>query len=421
MPKQKQSSGFKFKPFSRKQKQLLYWWREGSPYYDCDVMIADGSIRSGKSIACICSFLQWSQESFSDENFIIAGKTINTLKKNIIMPMLRILMAWKWEFTYNRSENYIRIGYNTYYLYDANNEASQDKLQGLTAAGAFADEVALFPQNFIDQMIGRCSVEGSRIFMNCNPESPSHYVYTEFIMQAAEKRICHLHFTMDDNLSLSEKIKERYKRMYTGLFYKRFILGLWCVAEGLVYPMFSKNKHVREPDKKLDGFWYISCDYGTVNPMSIGLWCMTGGRAYRIKEYYHDSRKQHKQLTDEEYYKELEKLAGERYIQSVVVDPSAASFIECIKKHGRFSVKKAKNDVMDGIRVTSSMLAAEKLIFAPCCEDAIREFGMYSWDDRPGEEKVVKEFDHAMDDIRYFCNTILRKEWKFDSWAVEDE
>ena len=411
------NKGFEFKPFSKKQKKLLYWWREGSPFFDCDIMIADGSIRSGKSIACICSYLTWAQSTFDGQNFIIAGKTIHTLKKNIISPMIQILTAWGWEYTYNRSENYIRVENNVFYLYDANNQASQDKLQGLTAAGAFADEVGLFPQNFIDQMIGRCSIEGSRIFMNCNPESPSHYIYTDFIKPAEEKHICHLHFTMDDNLSLSEKIKERYRRMYTGLFYKRFILGLWCVAEGLVYPMFAKKRHIRKCED-IDGLWYISIDYGTVNPMSMGLWCVSGGKAYRVNEYYYDSRKEKQQLTDEEYYSELEKLVGDRYIQSVIIDPSAASFIECIRRHNRFMVKRAKNEVMDGIRVTSSFLASERIVFSPQCENSIREFGIYSWDDRPGEEKVIKEFDHAMDDIRYFCNTILRREFKYDDWAV---
>lgn len=209
---------------------------------DCDIMIADGSIRSGKTIACICSFLQWSQETYSGEAFIIAGKTIGALKKNVIKPMLQILTAWEWEYEYNRSENYIEIGGNTYYMYDASNEASQDKLQGLTAAGAYADEVGLFPRSFIDQMIGRCSVEGAKIFMNCNPESPYHYIKVEFIDKAKLRGVYHLHFTMDDNLSLSKKVKEKFKRMFSGVFFKRFILGLWVASDGLVYQQFADNK-----------------------------------------------------------------------------------------------------------------------------------------------------------------------------------
>lgn len=401
------SKGFRFKPFSKKQRRLLYWWADNSPHRDCDIMIADGSIRSGKTIACICSFLMWSQKRFSGHNFIIAGKTINSLKKNVISPMTGILMAWGWEYKYNRSENYIEIGDNIYYMYDANNQASQDKLQGLTAAGAYADEVGLFPQNFIDQMIGRCSVDGSKIFMNCNPESPGHYIKTDFIDMADEKNIYLLHFTMDDNLTLSEKMKNRFRNMFAGVFYKRFILGIWCIAEGLVYPNFDRDKHVvKEYDGR--GRYYISIDYGTANPTSMGLWCLSGNKAVRMREYYFDSRREHCQKTDEEYYTELEKLAENLKIEAVVVDPSAASFIACIRKHGRFRVRKADNSVIDGIRTVGTMLSEGRILFHESCEDSIREFGLYAWDDKAlDKDAVIKENDHAMDDIRYFCYTIL--------------
>ena len=401
------NKGFQFKPFSAKQRKLLYWWADGSQYSDKDIIIIDGAIRSGKTIACICSFLLWSQKRFSGENFIIAGKTINSLKKNVISPMISILIAWGWPHRYNRSENYIEIGTNTYYMYDANTQASQDKLQGLTAAGAYADEAALFPQNFIDQMIGRCSVDDSKIFMNCNPESPGHFLKTEYIDMAEEKNIFLMHFTMDDNLTLSEKVKERYKNMFTGVFYKRYILGLWCVAEGLVYPNFDPEKHVvSEYDDR--GGYYVSIDYGTINPTSMGLWRVNGDGAVRMKEFYFDSRREHKQLTDEEYYAELERLVGDRNIQAVVVDPSAASFIACIRKHGRFHVRKADNDVIDGIRITQTLLSEGRLLFHESCTDSIREFGIYAWDEKSlDKDAVIKENDHAMDDIRYFCNTIL--------------
>lgn len=401
------NKGFQFKPFSAKQRKLLYWWADGSRHSDKDIIIIDGAIRSGKTIACICSFLLWSQKRFSGENFIIAGKTINSLKKNVISPMISILMAWGWPHRYNRSENYIEIGTNIYYMYDANTQASQDKLQGLTAAGAYADEAALFPQNFIDQMIGRCSVDDSKIFMNCNPESPGHFLKTEYIDMAEEKNIFLMHFTMDDNLTLSEKVKERYKNMFTGVFYKRYILGLWCVAEGLVYPNFDPEKHVvSEYDDR--GRYYVSIDYGTINPTSMGLWRLNGDGAVRVKEFYFDSRREHKQLTDEEYYAELERLVGDRNIQAVVVDPSAASFIACIRKHGRFHVRKADNDVIDGIRITQTLLSEGRLLFHESCTDSIREFGIYAWDEKSlDKDAVIKENDHAMDDIRYFCNTIL--------------
>ena len=372
------------------------------------MVIADGSIRSGKTIACICSFLTWSMENYQGQAFILAGKTIGALKKNVVRPMLQILTAWGLTYDYVRSgEQYIEVGSNIYYLYDAHNEASQDKLQGLTAAGAYADEAALFPRNFVEQMIGRCSEDGAKVWMNCNPGSPNHYLLVEYIQKAKEKKIYHLHFMLEDNLTLSPATRERYRRMYTGIFYKRYILGLWCLAEGLVYD-FDSVRHTTS-DIPESGRYFISVDYGTQNPFSAGLWCYDGKRAVRIREYYHDGRGTGRQMTDEEYYTELEKLAGDLLIERVTVDPSAASFITVIRKHGRFTVRRARNDVLDGIRRTAEMLRTGRILIHKDCADTIREFGLYVWDEKATDDRPIKANDHAMDDIRYFCNTIMTR------------
>ncbi|WP_207717351.1 PBSX family phage terminase large subunit [Anaerosporobacter faecicola] len=308
MIKKKKSKSFKFLPFSPKQNKLLNWWREESPHHDKDMIIADGSIRSGKTIACICSFLLFTQETFPNgENFILAGKTMGALKKNVVKPMIQILTAWGWTYNYNRSENYIEIGNNTYYMYGANTEASQDALQGLTAAGAYADEAALFPQSFIDQMIGRCSVEGAKVFMNCNPEGPHHYVKAEFIDKAKEKNVYHLHFTMDDNLSLSQKVKDRFRRMFTGVFFKRFILGLWVASDGLIYQQFADN-----PDEfMIDDEWLQKNPimYGTIGVdfggnTSAHSFKFTGftyqyKEVVTVMEYYRHERITPKQLNED--------------------------------------------------------------------------------------------------------------------------
>lgn len=407
----RKNRAFVFESFSPQQRRLMFWWAEGSPYRDRSMVIADGAIRSGKTIAMICGFFQWSLDSFPEgDTFILAGKTIGALKRNVIRPALQILNAWGLPFYYVSSgdEARLEVGRNVYYLYDAHNEKSQDRLQGLTAAGALADEVALFPQNFIEQMIARCSVEGAKLWLNCNPESPGHYVKTELIDKAAEKGIYHLHFLMRDNLALSPKTRAMYERMYVGVFYRRFILGEWCLAEGLIYAAFDPALHVVSalPDK---GRWFISIDYGTVNPFSAGLWCVSGGKAYRVQEYYFDSRAQHRQHTDDEYYAALEELAGSHVIEAVVVDPSAASFIELIRRKGRFAVRKAKNEVLDGIRLTARLLNEGNILIGAGCKDAIREFGLYVWDEKAvGEDRPLKTNDHAMDEIRYFCATILR-------------
>lgn len=406
----KQTKGFKFQPFSLKQKKLLFWHEKGSPHDDKDIVIADGAIRSGKTIACICSFLRWSLKRYEGENFILAGKTIGSLKKNLIGPMQQILTAWGLKYEYNRSENYIIVGNNTYYMYDANNEKSQDRLQGLTAAGALADEVALFPQNFVDQMIGRCSVDGAKIFMNCNPAGPYHYIKTEFIDKFKEKAILYLHFTMDDNLSLGEKVKERFKRMFSGVFFKRYILGLWVQAEGIIYDMFDEVRHKVKTVIRDYKEFYVSCDYGTQNATVFLLWGKLLDKWYLVDEYYYSGREKGKQKTDEEYYSDLDAFIKNIKIKSIIIDPSAASFIACIKKHGKYKVMKAKNDVIEGIRNVGTALNDLLIVFNDKCINTFREFFSYVWDEKAigrGEDKPIKTMDHAMDAIRYFVNTIL--------------
>ena len=400
---------FSFQKFSKKQRQVLDFWRDGSPHKDADIIIADGAIRSGKTISMICSFLKFSQEMHSGENFIIAGKSIGALKRNVIKPMLQILRAWGWPYDYNRSENYLIIGSNIYYLFGANNEASQDVVQGLTAAGAFGDDCAIFPQSFIDQMLGRCSVENSKIFLNCNPKGPFHWFKTEYIEKAEEKAIHYLHFTMDDNLTLSEKIKERYRRMFSGTFYQRNILGLWVNAEGLIYDMFDKLKHVVKTQAREYSEYWIACDYGTQNPMAFGLWGLANdGIWYKIKEYHYDGRKKSVQKTDAEYFEDLVEFA-EGLTNQIIVDPSASSFITLLKKNG-WRVKKAKNSVLDGIRNLATALNEQRIKYNDVCFETFKEFSSYRWDDKAvarGEDKPLKEHDHQMDADRYFVNTIM--------------
>ena len=245
--KKKRPAIFRFAPFSEQQRRLIHWWRPMVKASENNFVIADGSIRSGKTIACIIGFLTWSQSTFSGQSFIIAGKTMGALKKNVIRPMLQILEAWGWSYEYIRSgtDARLEVGSNTYYLYGANTEASQDALQGLTAAGAYLDEAALFPRSFIDQAVGRCSVDGWKFWMNCNPAGPHHFIKEEFLNpeEMRKKKVYHLHFTMDDNLSISQKRKEEYKNAWPhgSVFYKRFILGQWVAADGLIYQQFADN------------------------------------------------------------------------------------------------------------------------------------------------------------------------------------
>lgn len=403
---------FRFKPFSQKQKRILTWWLPESGVSDAEGIIADGAIRSGKTVCMALAFVQWSMATFNGQNFGMCGKTVGSFRRNVLSVMKQILTSRGYEYSDRRSDNLLVITRdgitNYYYIFGGKDEGSQDLIQGITLAGLLLDEVALMPESFVNQATGRCSVDGSKFWFNCNPEGPEHWFKKQWIDRREEKALLHLHFTMEDNLSLSERIKARYQALYVGVFYRRYILGEWCLAEGLVY-QFDKEIHVAR-ELPTDGTWYISCDYGTLNPFSAGLWCVNDGRAVRVAEYYYSGRGSSSTKTDEEYYQELEKLAGDRAIQNVVVDPSAASFIACIRRHGRFSVRKAKNDVLPGIRLTASMLHAGVIKIGAECKDAIREFGLYRWEEKGEVDKPIKENDHAMDDIRYFCNTVMRRD-----------
>lgn len=406
------AAAFEFKPFSLKQKKLLTWWTTKSPYRDYDMIIADGSIRSGKTVAMIDSFLMWSLYAFQDQVFIIAGKSMGALKRNVLRPMFKILAAKGIAYRYNRSENFIEIGSNTYYCFGANNEASQDVLQGLTSAGALADEAALFPESFVEQMIGRCSVEGSKIWMNCNPEGPYHYLKSDYIDKAKEKRILHLHFTLDDNLTLSQKIKDRYKRMFSGLWYKRYILGLWVLAEGVIYDMFDEDIHTGDYQSLTFDRYYVAIDYGTANPCTFGLYGVKDNVTYLLREYWYDSKDKGRQKTDTEYGDDFEAFLDGIKPAITYVDPSASSFIAELRGRG-YKVVAANNDVLPGIRMVSTMIGTLRFFVDRSCKNTIKEFATYIWNakvqqDR-GEDAPVKQNDHAMDRNRYFLFTFFHR------------
>ncbi len=407
----------KYESFSKKQLTSMLWWKIPQ-YKDLDGILCDGSVRSGKTLTMTDGFVLWSMTSFNNQIFALCGKTIESLRRNVITPMYDWLNGVA-ILKEHRSINALDIFYNghqnRYYLFGGRDESSASLIQGITLAGILLDEVALMPRSFVEQAIARCSVPGSKLWFNCNPDGPEHWFYKEWVKKAKEKHILHLHFTMDDNPSLAPDIRERYEHLYSGVFYDRFIRGLWCVAEGLIYPNFNKQKCVVS-DAPDYGDYYISVDYGTLNPFSAGLWCLCNGTATRIAEFYYNGRDKGVQMTDEEYYQEVRRLAGDKYINCIVVDPSAASFIECIRRHGEYIVRKAKNDVLDGIRTVGNMLQSGTIKIHESCKDAIREFQLYRWDEKKTADAVIKENDHAMDDIRYFCYTVLRRELQYDEW-----
>ena len=412
----KGSQGFEFQEFSKKQKKILNWWREGSPHKDDRMIVADGAIRSGKTIAMICSFLQWSTASFDDGVFIIAGRSIGALKRNVLSPMFSILRRWGWDYVYNRGDGKITIGTNVYHTFGASNEVSQDSLQGLTACGCLADEIALFPRSFTDQMIGRCSVKGSKIFMNCNPRGAYHYFKIDFIDRAKEMQMYYLHFIMDDNLTLSQEIRDSYYRSFTGVFFKQYILGLWVSAEGAIYPMWDDdaNTYVEEdPEEQYqDMIRYVAIDYGTHNPMVFLDAFFDGDQFFIRNEYYWDSSTTQVQKTDSQYADDLMDFVGEDRDLQIIIDPSAASFIAELKNRG-FRIKQADNDVRDGISVVATMIQQRRIRAERNRTKMLQsEVHSYVWDEKAklrGVEQPLKEHDHAMDALRYLVKTLINR------------
>ncbi len=409
--------------YSPKQRTVLTWWMPGSPYRELEAIVCDGAVRSGKTLAMGLGFFLWAMSEFDGQRFGVCGKTIASLRRNVLSEILPRLRELGFTWRERRTENMLTVRYggreNDFYVFGGRDESSASLIQGITFAGILLDEVALMPQSFVEQACARCSVAGSRLWFNCNPAGPSHWFYRTWICEAAAKKSLHLHFTMADNPSLTPKIRARYERLYTGVFYRRFILGQWAQAEGRVYDFFTPEMAQPVPGGAF-AEWYISCDYGTVNPTSMGLWGRQGTVWYRVKEFYFDSRREMRQLTDSEYVRELEKLASGRPVTAVIVDPSAASFIAALRQRG-WRVRKAENDVLSGIRITSDCLKEGRIVICQGCADCLREMDEYVWDLKSGaRDRVVKEHDHAMDDMRYFAATVLGGQNSgFAAYAVE--
>lgn len=376
-----------------------------------DALICDGAVRSGKTVCMVVGFFLWSMATFDGKVFALCGKTVASLRRNVVIHLQQWL-GGVLDVTEHRSDNRLEVRSpdgrrNTYYLFGGQDESSYMLIQGITLAGALLDEAVLMPRSFVEQTCARCSEMGAKLWFNCNPSTPEHWFYKEWLSKCREKNAMHLHFTMADNPALPQQVRQRYERMYTGHFYRRYVLGQWCGAEGLVYE-FDPEHHVVSQLPQ-SGRYYISVDYGTQNPFSAGLWCVCGDKAVRLREYYYSGRETGKMRTDQEYYEALEMLAGDLPVEQVVIDPSAASFIAVVRKAGRFRIRRANNQVLPGIQLVAQLLRSGRLLIGQSCTAAIREFSLYSWQPDGAQDLPVKENDHAMDDIRYFCMTVLRR------------
>lgn len=403
--------------FSEKQMKIMAF-----PYTSYDALICDGAVRSGKTSVMSLSFFRWAMLSFTGQAFAFCGKSVGAVERNIVTPLLAVKwVRTRFSVKYNRGDHVLiaRDGNreNRFYLFGGKDESSYTLIQGITLAGVLLDEVALMPRSFVEQALARCSVSGAKMWFNCNPENPLHWFRQEWILKAQERNALHLHFLMDDNPGLDNATRQRYRNMYSGVFYQRYILGQWVMSEGLIYDMFDlmENVYKQAPVGALyRSTRYIACDYGTTNPC-VFLDIYDDGEVIRVdREYRWDSRKERRQKTDQEYADDFMEFMGKDWC-TVLVDPSAASFIVALRQRGAY-VREADNDVSDGIRRTGTLFARRRLLVNEAnCMGLIDELGTYMWDDKAaqrGEEKPVKQQDHGPDALRYFVNYL--PDWRFE-------
>lgn len=417
--------GFKWSPFSNKQLKLLTWWMPENNKKSYNGIIAEGSVRSGKTLILSFSFINWAMASYNGQNFAITGKTIGSLRRNVIVGLKEILFSRGYKVIDRQSQSCLIVAkdkvINTFYLFGGRDERSQDLIQGITLAGVLFDEVALMPESFVNQALARCSVEGAKYWFNCNPEGPKHWFKINHIDKAKEKKYLDIHCNLEDNPSLSKETIEKYYNMFQGVFYQRYILGKWVQASGIIYDTFDAERNTyTDPNvlpikaRENDIPAIYGSDFGTQNPQ-VYL------RAYKIRvpgdpipflyvdnEYYYSGRDKLKQMEPRQYVEAFHQFNEGRRYTNIAMDPSATPLIAAHKNAGD-RVIQAKNDVAEGIAKVSTLFnTGHLLINANNCPNLISELGMYSWDEKKvenGNEVPIKEFDHCCDALRYIVNT----------------
>lgn len=391
-------------PLSEKQ---IEFCREGHHRWN----FKGGATRSGKTYLDFTYIIPMRiRERIGKEGLcVILGVTNATLERNVLRPMREIYgdsLVGKIS-----NDNTVMLFGERCYALGAEKVSQTSKIRGASIKYCYGDETADWSQEVFELLKSRLDKEYSCFDGTFNPQYPGHWL-KEFLDSDAD--IFSQTYTIDDNPFLPEKFVGDLKNEYRGtVFYDRYILGLWAAAEGLVYPMFNPNEHVFDElswQALQRGKWYISMDYGTVNPTAAGLWCIHGGVAYMVDEYYYDSRKTNKRRTDEEHYAAIEKLADGHRIERIIIDPSAASMKETIRRHGKFAVWDANNSVIDGIRFTGTLLSAGKIKIHSSCDGILSEMESYRWDTDAAEDAVIKENDHGCDMMRYLCYTVMSRE-----------
>lgn len=405
---------FKFKPFSRKQRKVLNWWCRSSPVRDCNGIIADGAIRSGKSVAMSLGFVVWAMSEFEACNFAMCGKTIGSFRRNVLFWLKLMLRSRGYSVSEQRTENLVVVRRgnleNYFYVFGGKDERSQDLIQGITLAGVFFDEVALMPESFVNQATGRCSVDGSKFWFNCNPGSPAHWFKTGWIDKRQDKRLLYLHFTMDDNLSLSEAVRERYRGMYTGVFFKRYILGEWKSADGVIYRQFADDPERfildEVPADIIIGT--MGLDFGGNGSAHAG--CLVGiTRGYRsiviLDEYYRKEVIDPGTLTDD-VCGFVQRSQAQCRATSIWCDSAETTLIKGIRtevfaRHIPVEVRNArKGEIIDRIRLCDMLMSQGRFFIMRRCRHTIAALSEAVWDGKsPTKDKRLDDGSTNIDSL----------------------
>lgn len=357
------------------------------------INLLEGSVRSGKTWISLVAWALFVASQPRSAEFLMVGKTLTTLKRNC----LGLLQDLEPEFKFSISQKQAYLYGRKIWLEGANDEQAESKIRGMTLTGVYIDELTLIPQSFYYMALSRLSTKGAKLFATTNPDSPLNYVYTEIVLnEGIDRRVTKFHIT--DNPYLDPDYVEELAKEYRGVFYQRYFLGEWVLAEGLVYPMFDNSCKAENKPRQYTKYC-LSMDYGIQNPTAILLWGYYGGVWYLVREYYHSGRDTNEQKTDEQYYEELCRLSpavpkGEKL--DLIIDPSATSFIALCRQKGSYRVLKADNSVIEGIQHVASALSTGMIKICENCTHTIQEFGLYSWDADANEDRVIKENDHCL-------------------------
>lgn len=374
------------------------------------INIADGPVRSGKTFACLTRFAEFCV-SGPPGDLMVLGKTERTIRRNVIGPMKGMFGAQRVRYVQGAGE--LRFAGRTIYVVGVNDVRAEEKIRGATLAGAYCNELTLFPESAFNQLVDRCSVPGAKIFGDTNPDSPFHWLMKHYLSRADGRDVARWRFRLEDNPVLSPEYVERLKRLHVGMWYRRMVLGEWVAAEGAVYDMFDPARHVVDTLPAMRNYW-VGIDYGTTNPtVAVLLGLGDDERLYVVREWRWDSAAKGRRLTDAQLSAEYRRWIGTITPLRVFVDPSAASFITQLYHDGVKGITEADNAVIDGIQDVSTLLATDRLRIHSSCTGLIEEMSNYTWDPKAqerGEDKPLKQNDHGCDALRYVCRGV-KKVW----------